>query len=73
MALVEDGSEEEEEEVPRKRQRRRQQRPPVTVDSVIVPEPRVSPRRAAAQALAARNLQKQGQKMQRMARKAQGG
>ena len=66
-------SEGEEEEVPRKRQRRRQQRPPVTVDSVIVPEPRVSPRRSAAQAMAAKNLQKQGQQMQRMARKAQGG
>ena len=55
------------------RKRKRVQRPPVTVDSEIVPDPRVSPGRRAAQAQAAQNLQNQGKRMQRRAAQAQGG
>ena len=37
----------------------------MTVDSEIVPDPRVSPGRRVAQAQAAQNLQNQGKRMQR--------
>ena len=45
----------------------------VTVDSIIVPDARVSPRRRISQARAAENLQRQGRVMQRRAQRAQGG
>jgi hypothetical protein len=45
----------------------------VTVDSAISLDPTVSPTRARVQKEAAQNLQSQGKRMQRMARKAQGG
>ena len=46
---------------------------PVTVDSVIIPDIGVSPKRRRLQAQACRNLQKQGKKMQRRAANTQGG
>lgn len=49
------------------------QRPQLTVDSVIMADPRVSPNRGSARAEAAKNLQRQAKKMIRMSTQESGG